>query len=78
MPRKKTAKNNAYQMVEGVWYALRNPDLSECCDCGLVHHTEFKIDGINIFWRSKIDRRKTRLARKLHGITVTKNAPPKD
>lgn len=59
-------------MYEGVWYAIRNPDMTECCSCGLVHNTEFKLDGMRIFWRSKVDKRATNKARKLHGITVIK------
>lgn len=67
-------KQRPIQMYEGVWYAFRNPDLTECCDCGLVHNTEFKVDGTHMLWRAKVDKRATNRARKRDGITVTKNA----
>lgn len=69
---KRQANSAPIQMYEGAWYALRNPDLTECCDCGLVHNTEYKIDGMRIFWKAKVDKRATTAARKRHGIKITK------
>jgi hypothetical protein len=46
------------QMHEGTWYKLDSPDVTECCDCGLVHHT--------------VDRIATRAARKRAGVRVVK------
>lgn len=60
----------AVQVEEGKWYALDNPEVQECCDCGLVHRTEFKLEGSRIFWRTVRDDRQTRIQRKLNGITI--------
>lgn len=60
------------QVEEGKWYAFSNPEVTECCDCSLVHVTEFMLEGTRIFWRVKVDRKKTRELRKLYGIKVTK------
>lgn len=62
----------AVEVTEGVWYALDNPEVMECCDCSLVHRTEFKLEGSRIFWRTVTDPRRTRTQRKLHGIVVTR------
>ena len=37
------------QVIEGVWYALMDEQTSECCDCGLVHFTEWKVEKGRLF-----------------------------
>lgn len=60
------------QMHEGTWYKLDSPDVTECCDCGLVHHTEYMFEGGRLFWRASVDRIATRAARKRAGVRVVK------
>lgn len=62
------------QMVENTWYKLDSPEVTECCDCGLVHHTEYMMENGHMFWRSVVDKKATAAARKLAGIKVIKNA----
>lgn len=49
------------------WYRLDSPEITECCDCGLVHHTEYMFEKGRMFWRSKVDTKatlgRTRVAR---------------
>jgi hypothetical protein len=60
------------QMEPGKWYRLATPEVTECCDCGLVHVTEYMFEGTNLFWRAHVDKRATRASRKKHGIKVTR------
>ena len=62
------------QMVENTWYKLDSPEVTECCDCGLVHHTEYMMENGRMFWRSVVDKKATAAARKAAGIKVIKNA----
>ncbi len=58
------------QMVEGVWYALQHDiEVTECCDCGLVHETEYKFERGRLWWRSKVNPQATAAARLKAGIT---------
>ena len=78
MPRKKTVKivpvDGSIQMTENTWYRLDSPEVTECCDCGLVHHTEYMMEGGRLFWRAVVDKKATAAARKLQGIKVIKNS----
>lgn len=67
------SRRRAVQIYEGDWHPMESPEVTECCDCGLVHKTEFRIDGDTgrIMWRTVTDARATRKARKRAGITVT-------
>lgn len=65
----------AVQVVEDTWYVLDNPGADECCDCGLVHRTEFKLEGDRIYWRTKRDDKQTAVQRKLRGIKLSEKAP---
>lgn len=60
------------QMHEGVWYRLDSPEMTECCDCSLVHVTEYKFESGRMLWRSKVDRQATRAKRLENGIKVTR------
>ena len=57
------------------WYRLDSPEITECCDCGLVHHTEYMFEKGRMFWRSKVDTKATLAAREAHGIFVTREPP---
>lgn len=60
------------QTHEGVWYRLDSPEITECCDCSLVHVTEYKFENGRLIWRSKVDRKATRAKRNENGIKVIK------
>lgn len=69
MKRKKT--KTYIQMKEGVWYAIQyDIELTECCHCGLVHRTYWKVEKGRIYWRAAIDHIKTRVARRRLGIEI--------
>lgn len=58
-------------MTEGVWYAIQHDiELTECCGCGLVHRTYWKVERGRIYWRAAVDKRLTAKARKRDGIRV--------
>lgn len=69
MPRKPP---ESVQVEEGKWYAFSNPEVTECCHCSLVHITEFMLEGTRLFWRVKVDLKKTRELRRRYGIKVTR------
>lgn len=67
---------NYIQMHEGVWYAIQHDiELTECCGCGLVHRTYWKVERGRIYWRAAVDKRLTRKARRLAGVKVTRRVP---
>lgn len=52
------------QMREGTWYALQHDiEVTECCDCGMVHETHYKLERGRIWWRSKVNHQATAAAR---------------
>jgi hypothetical protein len=61
-------------MVENTWYRLDSPDITECCDCGLVHHTEYMFENGRMFWRAQVDKKATKAARKKQGIKIVKES----
>lgn len=74
MPRKPTKSRRridpaklvagAPQMRPGVWYALQHDiEVTECCDCGMVHETHYKLDRGRIWWRTKVNHQATAAAR---------------
>jgi hypothetical protein len=73
MAKRKTPTKNYIQMTEGVWYAVQHDiELTECCDCGLVHRTYWKVERGRIYWRAAVDQRLTKKARERSGITINK------
>lgn len=60
------------QMYEGVWYRLDSPDVTECCDCSLIHITEYMFENGRMFWKSRTDKRATKLKREQNGIILSK------
>lgn len=68
------------QMYEGSWYRLDSPEITECCDCGLVHHTEYMFKNGRMFWRSAADPKATQAARKRLEIKIVNSGgrtPPR-
>lgn len=61
------------QAREGVWYAVQyDIELTECCACGLVHRTYWKVEKGRIYWRAVVDHRLTKKAREREGVVITK------
>lgn len=59
------------QIHDGVWYAVGHggaPLMEECCDCGLTHRQEWKIENGRFYFRYTVDRKATKAARKRRGI----------
>ena len=60
-------KEHAYQLYDGVWYRSahgRPPYRHECCDCGLVHHIEYKYENGSVWEKWTVDKKATTEARK--------------
>jgi hypothetical protein len=54
------------QIVDGSWYAIafgQKPFTEECCDCGLVHITDFKVENGKFWVRYRRDDKSTAAAR---------------
>ena len=65
-------KIQSIQMEPGKWYRLDSPEMTECCDCSLIHVTEYKFENGRMLWRSKVDRKATNIKRRENGIKLTK------
>lgn len=73
MQRKKKPRSNYIQMHEGVWYAVQHDiELTECCGCGLVHRTYWKVERGRLYWRAAVDKRLTKKARERDGVVIKK------
>ena len=60
------------QIWDDVWYVVAHgkpPHTLECCDCGLVHKREYKIENGQAFEKLNVDVNETKAARKRRGIT---------
>ena len=69
---RKAQQPKTVQIVDSVWYALGGYDSQICCDCGLVHKLEHKLEKGRIFERVTVDSRATAKHRAEHGIKVTR------
>jgi hypothetical protein len=59
------------QVVEGEWIEPRMTGYKMgCCDCGLVHEIDFKINNGRVLIRARRNNRSTALMRRKNGITV--------
>lgn len=74
--RRAKVRKGYIQMKEGVWYAIQHDiELTECCHCGLVHRTYWKVEKGRIYWRAAIDKRLTKKARARDGVVIYKRKP---
>lgn len=73
-PLPKVDSTGVHQIEPGKWYALDSPETTECCDCGLVHSTEYQIYKGRLMFRTRVNRRATNAARKRVGITVQRKS----
>jgi hypothetical protein len=65
--RTRPKKRNLVQVVSGKWYAIASggkPYEEQCCDCGLVHDIQYKVENGRIWQRWDGNEEKSRLARK--------------
>ena len=54
------------QIESGRWYAVAfggEPFTEECCHCGLVHRTRYKVENGKFWVQYTVDQKLTRLAR---------------
>jgi transcription initiation factor TFIIIB Brf1 subunit/transcription initiation factor TFIIB len=72
MPRK--VKYTPVQIAEGKWYRIRGYTHHECCDCGLVHKEEYRMNDGHVEWRAMRDDAQTAKRRKELGIKVSREA----
>jgi hypothetical protein len=71
--RRIKVKAGYIQMKPDVWYALQHDiEITECCGCGLVHRTYWKVERGRIYWRAAVDQRLTNKARRRDGVIVLK------
>ena len=68
------SKYRTVQVTENTWYTISGFDRDICCECGLTHDTEFKLDNGRIMFRTKVNRKATAAERRKHGITVKRKA----
>lgn len=55
---------NRKQIEDGEWVKPKLQNFSfECCDCGLVHTMDFKIEGQRVLFRAYRDPEETQAAR---------------
>jgi hypothetical protein len=74
--RRIKVKPGYIQMREGTWYAIQHDiELTECCGCGLVHRTYWKVEKGRIYWRGAVDERLTSRARARMGIEIVPVLP---
>ena len=62
---KKSYEPPAIQLWDGSWYKIDDGYWHECCDCGLVHDVDYKLENGIIFMRWHVNKRQTKSARKL-------------
>jgi hypothetical protein len=61
------------QIEPSKWYAIQHDiEVTECCDCGMVHETEWKLERGRIWWRTKVNYQATAAARKKSGVKIVK------
>lgn len=70
MPKK---RDYVVQMYDDSWY-LDKFNRHECCDCALVHRTEYKVENGRIFTQWRRDDKDTKAQRKKLGIKVSRAA----
>lgn len=68
----KVDTTGSMQIKAKTWYRLGSPEAEECCDCGLVHVTEYTLYNGMLMFRTRRDERATTAARKRHGIKISK------
>ena len=60
------------QVNDGSWYAVGHGFTHEdCCDCGLSHRVDYKLENGRVMVRYRVDHRRTAANRKRDGIKIT-------
>ena len=59
-----------YHVTDNEWIApARRGFVQQCCDCGLVHVTDYTIEDERPIFRTRVDRRLTAAARRKFNFT---------
>lgn len=66
------------QIVDGQWYAVAfqtkdeemEPFTESCCDCGLTHRIDYKVENGRLWVRYQVDKRATRRERARRAQTL--------
>lgn len=54
------------QIVDGEWVIIEwSKQREQCCDCGLVHDVDHRVVNGDLEFRATVNRRATRLARRM-------------
>lgn len=56
--------NKVIQLVDGEWQPLGPNRVHYCCDCGLAHNLQFKLEGGVIYEKWTRNKKETVKARK--------------
>lgn len=80
MPRKKIppTKAKTTQIYDGEWIRTEGAFHLVCCDCGLTHYVEFKLDDGELKMRTTRDKKETAVQRRLNGLTSMSSRLTKD
>ena len=69
--KKKPVKTEYKQIIEGEWFKrLRRDNREQCCDCGLIHIINYRIQKGHIEMQVFRDDRATAQVRRYNGIKV--------
>ena len=68
----KRKKYTPVQITDGSWYRVKGYTHSQCCDCGLVHKEDFKLENGELFFRTSVDAKETEAQRAALGIKVVR------
>lgn len=65
-----TKKKDPYEQIwSGVWWTFDKPFLLSCCDCGLVHDMDIRLEAGNI--EIKMDENKKETAKRRRRLKLT-------
>lgn len=71
MPRKKLPPpDRTQQIVDGEWMKYTGTYYHVCCDCGLSHYFELKLEDGKLWERWTVDAKETKRQRRINGKTV--------
>ena len=63
------------QVIDGAWYELGHGFTHEdCCDCGLSHRVDYKLENGRVMVRYRVDHRRTAENRKRDGISIKRKS----
>lgn len=60
------------QIYDGSWYLLGSYVRDVCCDCGMVHDAQFKVEDGKIMFRYTVNAAETAKHRAEQGIKIVR------